>query len=138
MAGGCAAEMLLQLEAHIHQDVNGHQRLTGVLDILGPQALSHQLVPLLAVHATVSSVGHQQPGDVAPKEGSVSSKGRQQAMNASSTSSLRAPDVLAQEAAQQRMRCELCLCWVHCHLAIVPGNAPNTGTSCNTFLGKPL
>lgn len=36
MAAGCAAEVLLQLEAHIHQDVDGHQGLAGMLDVLGP------------------------------------------------------------------------------------------------------
>lgn len=67
MAGGRAAEMLLQLEAHVHQDVDGHQGLAGVLDVLGPKTLSHQLVPFLPVHATVSSEGNQQARQVSPE-----------------------------------------------------------------------
>ena len=67
MAGGCAAEVLLQLEAHEHQDVDGHKGLAGVLDVLGPKALSHQLVPFLPVHATVSPEGNQQASNVSPK-----------------------------------------------------------------------
>lgn len=60
MAAGCAVEVLLQLEAHIHQDVDGHEGLPGMLDVLRPQPLSHQLVPLLPVHMPLSA---QQAGN---------------------------------------------------------------------------
>lgn len=48
VAGGQAAEMLLQLQAHVNQNVDGHQGLAGMLDVLGPKTLSHKLLPLLA------------------------------------------------------------------------------------------
>lgn len=62
MAGGCAAEVLLQLEAHIHQDVDGHQGLPGMLDVLGPEPLGHQLVPLLPVHRSLSALDRRWTG----------------------------------------------------------------------------
>lgn len=47
MAGSCAAEMLLQLQTHIHQDTDSHQGRIGMLDVLGSKSLTHHLFPLL-------------------------------------------------------------------------------------------
>ena len=59
--------MPLQLEAHVHQDVDGHQGLAGVLDVFGPKTLSHQLVPFLSVQCHCQLRGRSTGKQCQPK-----------------------------------------------------------------------
>ena len=47
ITGGYTADVLLELQTHIHQNANGHQGLGDKLDVFWPKSLRHQPVPFL-------------------------------------------------------------------------------------------